>query len=205
MSWIIYSFISLVAFSIMVILITGQTKKGFSVPFTLAFVVGLWIPFFGFWLLWKGVDFFISGQVIIILISGGILAVIANWCTFKSANDSPNPGFTFAITNSSPILIALAGKFFLQKELTFLKLIGILISVAGIIILIFLSAGKREKKKKWWIINSLIALLASAVFAVLIVILLDKGVCSVVILFSTAVLGFTVYFFWSRSESNSLL
>jgi len=200
MDWITLSLISLVAMSFMVILITGQMKKGVSSQFVMVIISIVWLLGYGFWLWLEGIDFTISEITLAIILISGIIGVFANWLLFEAAASAPNPGFSFAISNANPVLIAIMAVIFLGSELTWEQFVGVLIIVIGVVIINIFSENKRGNKGKKWIIQSLIALLLSSLLAILIIWLIKEGISTVFILLLLAIIYIIFYSFWTYKK-----
>lgn len=204
MNWITLSIIALFSFSVMAILMAGQTKKGISVPFTLAVVVGLWIPFFGLMFYREGFNFAFSKETALILSCMGLLSIIANLFLFEAASEAPNPGFAFGIVNANPVFIAVAGYFFLGSEFQLIKLLGIAVSVIGVIIFTVSNSRGSNSGGEKWIIKSLIALAASSAIAIIITGQMHKGVSLPFIMLFSAAMSLPAYIFWAYKKGFSV-
>jgi len=136
MTWKIYALLSMAVLSVMVLLITSQTKKGVSVAFVMLLIGFIWFLGYGFWTYQEGVNFQISKEMLLILTISGILSIFGNWLLFQAATLAPNPGVAFAISDSKAALITLLSIVFLGTGVIDLaKIVGILMCVSGIIML----------------------------------------------------------------------
>lgn len=201
--WIIYSLISLVSLAIMIVVMTSQTKKGVSVEFTLAIVVGLWIPFYALLSFFEGFNLpsvSMLPPIIMALISVGILAVIANSYIFKAYRDAQNPGLAAAIVNTNPVIITIFAGIFLDKELTIIKLLGILICVIGVIIINLVTSKSKEAGGKKWFLKALIALILAAIIGIIISYIIDMGMSVSFSLLVVAMIGTPIYIIWAAKK-----
>lgn len=72
---------------------------------------------------------------IIFLILAGILALFGNLAATFSFKLAANPGYTQAIISASGIVVLFAAIFLFKSELTMIKLIGVLLTTIGVVLL----------------------------------------------------------------------
>mgnify|MGYP001566601525 FL=1 len=72
---------------------------------------------------------------IILLILAGLLALFGNLAATYSFKFAANPGYTQAIISASGIAILFASVFLFKSELTTIKLIGVLLTTIGVILI----------------------------------------------------------------------
>lgn len=202
MNWLILSFIAFLSMTAMIILINAQSKKGLSTQFILLAGSSSWILGFGIWSFKEGFNFSIDVGTIAIIFAAGILGVATNWLTFESSAKSPNAGFTFAITNSSPVLIALISAVFFSGNLSALGFSGIIICSAGVILMSKFSIEKRPVFKEKWVIQALVALVFSAVLSVAVTELIKKGLTTSFVLWSLAIIYTASFAVWVKKSGT---
>lgn len=140
-NWIALATIAMFSFSVLVTLINYLSKKGIPVPVTLfgIFIVGAVVSLFQI----KQAGGF-KGQInisfIALIIFMGLLAVLGNWAQFAAAEKAPNPGLAIAIVSLQAGVIAVIARVFFNAIMTPLQLVGLLISLSGVILI---SLGSR--------------------------------------------------------------
>lgn len=72
---------------------------------------------------------------IIFLILAGVLALFGNLAATYSFKLAANPGYTQAIISASGIVILFSSIFLFKSELTAIKLVGVLLTTVGVILL----------------------------------------------------------------------
>lgn len=139
MSWYIYSILTSVCFTGMILLVRLLGNKGFSSRQTLLFLIGF--VFFGFLVMNIGTfneilrsDNFLA--FIIIISIAGIFSVIGNIADFEAIKRAPNPGFPLAIRNSNIVLVALVSVLLFGSPFNIFKSAGVILVLFGIIMLV---------------------------------------------------------------------
>src|SRR3990167_10746619 len=98
LNWLLLSLISLVSLSVMTMLITYLTRKGYPVYFVL---IGLGIIpaiyYISQTFVFSQFKLQITPIVIFILIAIGVLSTIGNVTIFQAAKEAPNPGLALTI------------------------------------------------------------------------------------------------------------
>ena len=72
---------------------------------------------------------------IMFLILAGILALVANLAATYSFKLALNPGYTQAIISASGVIVLFASLFLFKSEINFIKLIGVFLTIIGVILL----------------------------------------------------------------------
>ncbi len=66
----------------------------------------------------------------------GILGAAANFILFEAVRMAPNPGYAMAIFHTEIVLVAIASVFMFRSELSRRSFLGVLLVVAGVILLV---------------------------------------------------------------------
>lgn len=135
MSWKIQSILAMLLLSVMVVLITEQTKKGLSVPFIMFAIAIVWLISFGGVLAKEGINFTVSHKTIAVLVLIGLLSFLANWLLFLATSQNNSPGPAMAIFNSSAVVITFIYYLLIGTPISFVKIIGIVMCTVGVIII----------------------------------------------------------------------
>ena len=137
LSWFGLSLLALLSLALMSFLITSLTRKGYPVSFVL-FVIGVGFSVFYFFqtfLLTRQnieINFGVLGVLLIIV----ILSLLGNSAIFYAANAAPNPGLASAVAlGAQAAVISMLAVVFLKDKLSFLQLVGIVLSVASVFLI----------------------------------------------------------------------
>lgn len=203
MNWIILSLASLFLSAVVVVIITGQVKKGISTQFVMFIISVIWIFGYGFWAYFEGANFIFPKIYFLLIVIAGLAGVFANWFIFAAAADSPNAGLAFAISNSSSAMVAVLAVFFLGSELSLRRFAGVLVCLLGVVILNYFSGGQKKEGTKKWIAQALLALIFSAVLSLIVVWLAGQGLkISFILLLIAIVYAFSYGLWLGRSKIN---
>jgi len=96
--------------------INGVIAVGHGLSFKVAPVLSL--PYLGFMLV------------------ASLLCYFASYFQISAVSNAPNPGYALAMISCSSVLVAVLSIFLFGAEITLLKACGILLSVAGVLILV---------------------------------------------------------------------
>lgn len=137
MNWVTLSTISLILLSIMSILITTLTRKGYPVSFVL---LGIGVIFTIFYFLQTFVfshqSFEVNFKVISLLLLIGVLSTLGNLALFQAANNAPNAGLAITIGSGlQAAVVSILAFFFLKDKLSVLQIIGIILAVFAILLI----------------------------------------------------------------------
>ncbi len=135
MDWFLLAFISLFLFAGVTLVQKHLLNLGIH-PITF----GLYLMAFAF------IGFLITAIItkqnmiipnvwVIFLILAGLLALFGNLAATYSFKLAANPGYTQAIISASGIVILFSSIFLFKSELTPIKLIGVLLTTIGVILL----------------------------------------------------------------------
>ena len=134
MSWIIYSVIGALCLSLHFLSITKLTRLGLPVSFVNVVVYALSTAcLFVYYLLNKKQVTLESTHIpwVILASASSFFLITVTLQAFKLA---PNPGYVNAIQNLSTIIVTISSVFLLSASLSPMKVAGVLLAVAGIII-----------------------------------------------------------------------
>ena len=172
MPWYIYSILSSLSFTGMVLCTRYLGNKKFSSKQILLFIFGF--TFLGFLILNAGTLNNIWGSkqfpyFLIVMAITGLFCIIGNWADFTAVIKAPNPGFVGAIKNSNVLLIVFISTLFFGSSLNMIKLLGVLLTVGGIVALV---AEKKvplvEQDKKSLLGWDILAAIGALSFAIMV-------------------------------------
>ncbi|MDP3990725.1 MAG: EamA family transporter [Candidatus Nealsonbacteria bacterium] len=158
MLWYLYSISASLLFTGMVLCTRYLGNKGFSAKQILLFLLGfaflelLIINTGTLSNIWQSEQF---PWFLVIITIAGIFAVIGNWADFTAVIKAPNPGFVGAIKTSNVLLITFAAVLIFGSSFSFIKLLGVLLIIAGLIALIVekkntsVQQAKKSFLKRW--------------------------------------------------------
>ena len=84
---------------------------------------------------WKGETLGIPTGALVLIVIAAIIGTAGNLLFDQSLIDAPNPGYALAVSNANVILIAIASVFLFSSELSWIKTAGIVLTIAGIVLL----------------------------------------------------------------------
>ena len=131
-TWVIYALIAFVGYFFVNFLfkfVASEDAKVVSLILYAAAAISMLV------ILMPKMNFSISTRAIIIAILIGICSVTATVFAIKSINLSPNPGYISAIYSANFVLLAIVSIFVFKSSLTYTKVLGILATFAGLILL----------------------------------------------------------------------
>lgn len=171
MSWYLYSILSSLSFTGMVLSVKQLSNYGFTAKQTLFFICS--IVFLGF--IFLNVESFKTIFItkdfltfLIVVLTAGIFSVIANIGIFEGVRRSPNPGYSIAITNNTTFLIAFFSVLIFGSSLNILKFLGMLFIAIGILTIVVERENINSNHKNKWFIFSFIALFSLATMTLIV-------------------------------------
>ncbi len=130
-SWVMYAFGSAVCFTGMTLVI----KKLFLMnvpPLVLnMFIFGITFTGFVIWNVINKSKINIGLSVILFLVLASAFAVFGNYLDVSAVKSAPNPGYAGALKATQIILIALLAPLLFNSDISLLKIIGIILVLAG--------------------------------------------------------------------------
>lgn len=131
-TWVIFAFVSLLGYTLVNLLYKPISKEN---PLLMAFIIYGSATIIILILLFIQGNFSISSKSTAIAIIIGLSSAFATIFAIKSINLAPNPGYSVAIYSASFVFIAVASVFLFSSTLTIKKVIGILATLIGLILL----------------------------------------------------------------------
>jgi len=136
MNWYIYSLISAIFLALMFLLMKFLMNKGVNSTSVAFYQFVFSIVFLGIILAYTAPQSFkLNSFSFGILIFIGLLNAVANFFLFKSISLVDNSGYAIAVANLNIIFILIASFLFFGVKFDFIKLIGTLLVVSGVILL----------------------------------------------------------------------
>lgn len=135
MSWFVLSLVGLFGFAIMMLLIKFVFDKNVESA-TIYFYMSIFGAIMALaYILIKGISIQINTGTVALLLVAAFLAVIANIAMIQAAKEAPNPGYAIAITNANIVIVVIAAAIIFKSELNFIKILGTVFAMIGIILL----------------------------------------------------------------------
>lgn len=134
MNWIILAFLAAMSFTIMSLLVRKAQILGVGSILVYVYVVLLGGIFALIFLIYKGETIKVSRLALVVLAIAALLSLFGNIFAFKSYETAPNQGYAAAITATHGVWVAILGIFLFKAEFNFIKMVGIIFVVAGIIL-----------------------------------------------------------------------
>jgi drug/metabolite transporter (DMT)-like permease len=134
-SWVLYSIIAMIGFATMILLfkkLTIMEPKTEVINFY--FFMFTSIAFFLFSTLRK-VQLHFPGKSLALFILLAVIAVVANYASVSAIRSAPNPGYVRGIQSFEVVIITIAAFFLFRSEITTVKVIGMLLSLCGVVLL----------------------------------------------------------------------
>src|SRR5437667_1452756 len=129
--WLFLAFISLFSLSVMSILITILTRKGYPVSFVLLGLGAvLTLFYFSQTFIFFKPALPITFSIFFIMLLIGILSAIGNLTLFQAANNAPNAGLAIAIgAGMQSAVVTILALVFLKDKITPPQIAGIILSI----------------------------------------------------------------------------
>ncbi len=137
MNWIILSVFSAFCLAALTLLTKGILSKG-VVPEVLNFWLFATSSIgFGFLAYFRGLCFQVPHSTVYLFVA--LLVVVLGYNDFlvRAFAEAPNPGYVQGVVSLSMILVLILSVFFFGSALTFSKVVGMVLVLAGIFILCF--------------------------------------------------------------------
>lgn len=130
-NWIIYGFGSAICFTGMTLVFKKLLTMGVSPLVLNMFVFG--ISFLGFvvWNVVSKTKINIGLNIILFLILGAIFAIFGNYLDLSAVKNAPNPGYAGTLKATQIVLIAILSPILFNSSISLLKLVGIVLVLAG--------------------------------------------------------------------------
>jgi len=134
MEWMLLALISVVFFSGMTLLFKRATLE-VPASIILFFVFGFGFIFYLFHIFITKTPIKVNPTIVWILLAAALLSYLANLFAVKALGMAPNPAFADAFGGLKFVIVAVAAVFLFGSPLTFLNMIGILLTVVGLFLL----------------------------------------------------------------------
>jgi len=135
MGWVSLAVLAMVSLSVMFLLYRKLGELGVRSEVVLMYYFGISAAMLLIQLLKTNVPLEVSQYQLGLLIASAIAGVAGNIFILDSMNIAPNPGYTLAIVGLNTVLVAIASIFIFGSELTLLKGAGVILAVAGAVLL----------------------------------------------------------------------
>lgn len=135
MGWFLYALIAMVSFTFMFLFLTQIGKLGLRAEITLVYyfiVAAVIIAVYG---LSSKLQFNVSQYLLLFILLAAIFGAIGNVFLLKSMTSAPNPGYAIAVSGIHIMLVAVISIFLFNAEFTLVKILGVVLSVTGVILL----------------------------------------------------------------------
>jgi len=131
-TWVIYAFIAFIGYFFTALLMKFVSSEN---PFLICLILYGTASVLMFLILAPKMEFSITARTLIIAVFIGIFSVMATVFVIKSINLAPNPGYSVAIFSSNFVLLTIVSVFVFGSSLTFVKVLGILATLIGLVLL----------------------------------------------------------------------
>jgi len=140
--WIIYALIGMLTMSCITLMIKGAMDMKVPVAMILVYLSGTSIWFAIGYSMFKGYSFSVGWKPAIILMLAAVLGFIGNLFAIRALGDAPNPAYASAIASVNVAVVAVMSVFLFKSELNVIKVLGIFLCIAGVVLLSIKTKGK---------------------------------------------------------------
>jgi drug/metabolite transporter (DMT)-like permease len=130
--WLIYSAIAALSFAAMQTLFKQLTRMGLPAAVILVFVFGFSMLLFATHLGVQRQPVEVSGRALAVLAAAAAFSYVGNLYMVRALDQAPNAGYAMAIIGLQALPVLAASVVFFGAELTLVKGVGVLLSVAGV-------------------------------------------------------------------------
>lgn len=135
MEWYSYALLSMLFFSIMVLIFKRLMSGGLQPGVILLFVFGLSALFYLAHFLIAKTPMETNYYILALLLIAAILSYVGNLFSLKAINSAPNVGYPLAINSLQIILVTVASVFLFGSKLSLIKVAGLLLGLIAIMLL----------------------------------------------------------------------
>ncbi len=131
MNWALYSLIAAISFAGLVLTYKKLLLLGINqvvLNLSIFFLVFLGFSSFVFF---KKVPLQLTGAMVLLLMLAATFSFLGNYFQVKSYSEAPNPGYASTLVATQLILITLFSVLLFQSELSWVKVLGIAVVIAG--------------------------------------------------------------------------
>ena len=125
----------MLCYACMQLLIKQLTAMNVSSPVILVFIFGFGCLFYIGHIAVVRASMPASALVFALLIAASLLSYIGNLFSIHALREAPNPGYASAIVGAQALVITLAAFFLFGSEITWLKTLGVLFCILGVILI----------------------------------------------------------------------
>jgi drug/metabolite transporter (DMT)-like permease len=130
--WILYATFAMFCFAGMQLLFKQLTGMGLDPAVILAFVFGFGTLLYLAHSTATGASLTVSARALGFIALASILSYAGNLYMVRSIGAAPNPGYAMAIVGAQAVVVTLAAILLFGSALSWLKALGVLLSVAGV-------------------------------------------------------------------------
>ena len=134
MEWVLLALIAVVFTSAMTLLFKRATLE-IPASIILLFVFGFGFIFYLFHVFITKTPIKVSPTIVWILIAAALLSYLGNLFMVKALGMAPNPAFAKAFVGLEFVIVGLAAVFLFGSQLTFPNMIGIVLTIVGLLLL----------------------------------------------------------------------
>ncbi len=135
MNWVIYSIIATISFTFMVLAVKKLSNLGVGSKLFNLYLFGLVFIGFLVWNISTNSSLKINKTIFIFLLIAAIFSLIGNFLMVYSIGLAPNPGYIVAIVGTHGALVTLLAFFIFRSEITFMKIVGVVLAAIGVILI----------------------------------------------------------------------
>ena len=134
--WSLYAAVAMLCFVGMQLLFKQLSRLGLSSPVILVFVFGFACLLYLGHIAAVRPALPVGGRVLGLLAVAAVLSYLGNLYMVRALAAAPNPGYAIAIVGLQALLVTLASVALYGSHLTWLKALGVVLSVAGVVLLV---------------------------------------------------------------------
>lgn len=135
MNWLFYSLVAMISFAVMILIFKKLTTLEQRTEVINFYFFLFTTTAFSLFVFFRQVQLQIPIDSLPLLILLAIIAVVANYCSITAIRLAPNPGYVRGIQSFEVVVITVLAVFLFQSDINLTKLIGIALSLCGIILL----------------------------------------------------------------------
>ena len=133
--WIFYAMFAMLCFAGMQLLFKQLTRVGLSSPVLLAFVFGIGTLLYLTHLTVTRPPVAVSPRLLAMLGAAALFSYCGNLYMVRALGEAPNPGYAMAIVGVQAVVVTLASIVLFGSEFSWLKALGVALSVLGVALL----------------------------------------------------------------------
>lgn len=134
--WYLSALIAMLCYACMQLLIKQLTAINVGSPVILMFIFGFGCMFYIAHVAVARPAIPSTALVFALLVAASLLSYIGNLFSIRALSEAPNPGYASAIIGAQALVITLVAVFLFGSEITWLKTLGVLFCVLGVILIV---------------------------------------------------------------------